>query len=153
VLIVDFPPADLALRLFLSTAISEVPEFSDYLAQAISGLLVAYPAKAADAHPLVGRRVPGLRFSEGTGLFALLRRGHRVLLNLSGGAAEVARACGEAEMDVVMHADALAEDRADWNDVRAALIRPDGHVSWAATEPADEALAKAATSALAAIGA
>jgi cytochrome c1 len=52
----------------------------------------------------------------------------------------------------VVHIDTLAEERAEWQGVRAAFVRPDGHVAWAGAEPDDEALAAAATAALAATG-
>ncbi|MEU7889645.1 hypothetical protein AB0B54_29420 [Microbispora bryophytorum] len=49
-----------------------------------------------------------------------------------------------------MCADEPVESRAGWRRVRAALIRPDGHVAWASEEDDDAALRSAAATALAA---
>ncbi|EPH42876.1 putative aromatic compound monooxygenase YhjG [Streptomyces aurantiacus JA 4570] len=113
----------LALRQVLSGAIAAVPEFSRRLAESLSGLSVAYAA-VDDAHPLTGRRAPNLQLADGTALFALLRAGRHVLLDLTG--------TGHAEgpsPDVVVHEGPLAEPHPDWAGVGSALIRPDGHVA------------------------
>jgi 2-polyprenyl-6-methoxyphenol hydroxylase-like FAD-dependent oxidoreductase len=153
VLLGGFSPAEQSLRSYLNTAISNVPEFSRYLAESVSGLSVAYPPNAAGAHPLVGRRAPDLRFSGDTGLFSLLHRGDYVLLDLTGGTAATAdrRQERSGTPEIAVYTDVLAEYRTDWSDVRAALIRPDGHVAWATTETDKEPLTAATTDAVAAI--
>ncbi|WNV84420.1 FAD-dependent monooxygenase [Umezawaea sp. Da 62-37] len=103
-------PEVLALRALLSGCIATVPEFSRTLAERLSGLAVAY--RPGD-HPLVGTRAPDLRVA-GTSLFTLLRTGKHVPLDFTGEPAE----------------------HAGWEDVRGALIRPDGHVAWASGKTA-----------------
>ncbi|MFI1004755.1 FAD-dependent monooxygenase [Streptomyces galbus] len=99
---------------------------------------IRYPV--GDRHPLAGRRVPdaGLKTSDGaTRVHALLHAARPVLLDLRGNAALGAAARDWADrVDVV---EARCED-AYWavpshDEVRAPgalLIRPDGHVAWAA---------------------
>ncbi|MEV7421711.1 FAD-dependent monooxygenase [Streptomyces sp. NPDC091212] len=123
----------------------------------------------AEVHPLTGRRAPDLAFEGGgSGLFALLREGRHVLLGLDRdpdpdpdsdsdsdsdlnldltGADTDADTTGDRLADlarargVAVHSAPLAgTSRAEWSGVRAALVRPDGHVAWASTEPDDEAL-------------
>ncbi|MGW7274514.1 FAD-dependent monooxygenase [Streptomyces sp. NPDC054864] len=107
-----------ALRGVLSGLIATVPELSRQLAERLSGLDVDYGT---------GRRAPDLRFADGSRLFELLRGGRHVLLDIAGGAAghdvpgDAVRVTAEL---------AEAEDRADWSTIRAALIRPDGHLAW-----------------------
>ena len=68
-----------------------------------------------------------------TGHFALLRPGRHVLLDFAHGTAASAVASLLQEFDgeprVVIGSGTLAEPRADWSEVTAALIRPDGHVA------------------------
>jgi hypothetical protein len=113
---------------------------------------VAYPPRDTAAHPLVGRRAPDLRLSGGSGLFSLLEPGHHVLIDMAGGRAVAAVGELPGRWQAVVHVDTLAEERAQWQGVRAALVRPDGHVAWAGTEPDDEALGAAATAALTVTG-
>ncbi|MDA3642682.1 FAD-dependent monooxygenase [Saccharopolyspora indica] len=108
-----FSPDGQQLRALLSKLIAEQPEFSRALAERLSGLAVRYPPADPGAHPLTGLRAPNLRFGDGTCLFERLRPGRHVRLDFTGGR------------------DELAETRPDWASVRAALIRPDGHVAWA----------------------
>ncbi|MFE0606007.1 FAD-dependent monooxygenase [Streptomyces sp. NPDC058892] len=101
-------------------------------------------------HPLTGRRVPDadLKTADGdTCVYTLLHSGRPVLLDLGAGAAVAAVADGWADrVDVV---EARSEDDA-WpvpviDEVPApvaVLIRPDGHVAWAAD--AEDALDTAA---------
>lgn len=108
-----------ALRGVLSGLIATVPELSRHLAERLSGLDVDYGT---------GRRAPDLRFADGSRLFELLRHGRHVLLDFAGGGA----AGHDVPGDTVRVTTELAgaEDRANWSTVRAALIRPDGHLAW-----------------------
>ncbi|WP_394427996.1 FAD-dependent monooxygenase [Streptomyces sp. SGAir0957] len=130
-------PEIAALRTLLAQCIATVPAFSLELAGRLSALAVAYPAPGK--HPLTGRRAPDLALN-GTGLFALLRPARHVLLDLTG-AGVLPGPC---------HRAAPAEPPAEWSKVRAALVRPDGHVAWACDETDDAALARAAREAVAA---
>ncbi|MFJ7903780.1 hypothetical protein ACIQ6V_25355 [Streptomyces sp. NPDC096198] len=114
------------------------PECSLELARRQSGLSVAYPA--AEGHPLSGRRAPDLPVEGRSGLFGLLRPGRHVLLDLT----------GRTVLDAPGHRAAPDTGRAEWAGVRAALVRPDGHVAWASDESDDAALGAAARAALAA---
>ncbi|MGV9339926.1 FAD-dependent monooxygenase [Streptomyces sp. NPDC003688] len=107
-----------ALRGVLSGLIATVPDLSRRLAERLSGLDVDYGT---------GRRVPDLRFADGSRLFELLRSGRHVLLDLAGGAV---RHDVPGDTVRVTTEPAEAEDHADWSTVRAALIRPDGHRAW-----------------------
>ncbi|MEU6479073.1 FAD-dependent monooxygenase [Streptomyces sp. NPDC047017] len=134
-----------ALRALLGQLITTVPEFSLTLAERLSGLSVAYPPREPDAHPLTGQRAPDLRFTSGVRLFELLRDGRHVLLDLTGESG--AEAVGP-RTDVVFHSARLATPRPAWSAVRAALVRPDGHVAWASdTEDARHAPATATATA------
>ncbi|MGV9316247.1 FAD-dependent monooxygenase [Streptomyces sp. NPDC003691] len=108
------------------------------LRNAITALDVRYPA--AGTHPLAGRRVPdaGLKTSGGTvRVHELLHAARPVLLDLHGDAGPAAVARGWADrVDLV---EARAEDEywavPDAGRIPAPaglLIRPDGHVAWAA---------------------
>ncbi|WP_372974644.1 hypothetical protein [Microbispora sp. GKU 823] len=149
-----FTPENLALRSVLDDAIARVPEFSRFLAEQVSGVGVSY-GRDADDHPLVGTRAPDLRLSDGSGLFALLVPGRYVLLDLTGagralhGRVTTSRAL-PTPPGLTVRADEPVESRAGWRRVRAALVRPDGHVAWASEEDDDVALRSAAATALAA---
>jgi len=104
------------------------------LAVRLSGLGVCYPGG--------GRRVPDLALRGGTAasVFRLLAGARFVLLGLGGdhGSGEPAgcmagAAAGYSGRLEVATA-SLAEDREDWTDVRAVLIRPDGYVAWSRGE-------------------
>ncbi|MFJ4842502.1 FAD-dependent monooxygenase [Streptomyces sp. NPDC088746] len=121
------------LRTLLSELIATVPEFSRNLAERLSALAVAYPA-AAPHHPLAGHRAPNLRLADGTDLFTLLRTGRHILLHFTGTPAP------DSIPHVITHTAAEPDSRPAWSTVRAALIRPDGHIAWASEQPEAEAL-------------
>ncbi|MFD3911620.1 FAD-dependent monooxygenase [Streptomyces sp. NPDC058603] len=169
-LMTAFTPEGQALRAVLSTLIATRPEFSRDLAERVSGLAVAYPPEpSVPGHSLTGRRAPDLALAggdggPGTGLFALLRNGRHVLLDLTGGSTgdltgdltggstgEWDRLAAVPVRRLTVHSAPLSAPHPDWSGVRAALIRPDGHVAWASAEPDDEALLGAVREALAAV--
>ncbi|SDY60357.1 2-polyprenyl-6-methoxyphenol hydroxylase [Saccharopolyspora shandongensis] len=113
-----FSPDGQQLRALLSKMIAEQPGFARGLAERLSGLSVRYPPADPAAHPLTGLRAPNLRFRDGPCLLERLRSGRHV------------------ELDFADGRDELAGSRPDWASVRAALIRPDGHVAWATEDPA-----------------
>ena len=130
-----------ALRDRFNELLATHPSLNRELAVRLSGLGVSYPGG--------GRRVPDLPLCGGpaASVFGLLAGARFVLLGLdaepgreepAGCRAGVA-AGYSGRLDVVTAS--LAEDREDWADVRAVLIRPDGYVAWSrgegdpATEP------------------
>lgn len=134
-LIAAFTREGLALREKLASLIDRIPELSRQLALELSGLDIAYRPTASPAHPLTGSRVPDLPTDDGT-VFGNLTAGRALLLSFVGpsvpqDAAEAAAALG------------IPVRLAKWpghEKVAAALIRPDGYVSWASDEPADNQL-------------
>ncbi|RSN53381.1 FAD-dependent monooxygenase [Actinomadura sp. WAC 06369] len=125
-----------ALRALLGGLVAAVPDLADALALRLTGLGVAYPAPPG-AHPLTGRRAPDLALA-GTTLFTLLHAGRHVLLDLAGDAPPPAGA-----HRLTVHSGPAAGPGAEWAGVRAALVRPDGHVAWAADTADPDGLAAA----------
>jgi 2-polyprenyl-6-methoxyphenol hydroxylase-like FAD-dependent oxidoreductase len=118
----------IALRDRFSRILATHPSLNRELAVRLSGLAVSYPDG--------GRRVPdlALRGAPSASVFGLLPEAKFVLLDLAGGTAcggQAARGYGGRLTAVTA---ALDEDRGDWAGVRAALIRPDGHVAWSRSE-------------------
>ncbi len=136
-----------ALRAMLSDALAASRELNARLAAAASGVEVAYPPKPGD-HPLVGRRIPNLELADGSNVFGLLRRGLFCLTGLAPGVlAENAGARTVSALTVT--AAGFAAAKPPWDTVGSALIRPDGHLAWAADGTADPATRAAdATAAL-----
>jgi 2-polyprenyl-6-methoxyphenol hydroxylase-like FAD-dependent oxidoreductase len=104
------------------------------LALRLSGLATAYPAGAGE-HPLTGRRVPDLELGEASAptVFGLLAAARFVLLDLTGGELQLADA-GDRTDRLEVAAGRLANEPPEWARVQAVLIRPDGHVAWAADQ-------------------
>lgn len=108
----------------LVSAALHVPRVARRLPLALSGLWVKYPAPRG-SHPLVGARVEDAPLrGEPTRLYELLRAGVFVLVDCGGqydreaaGAAMSGRLAVAAGLDP---------------DAPAVLVRPDGHVAWAA---------------------
>lgn len=119
----------------------------DDVNQHLRGMLTALDIRYAldGDHPLVGRRVPDadLKAADGaTRVHALLHAARPVLLDLRGsaGVAEVARGWAD-RVDLV---EARGEDEAwivpalgEIDAPGALLVRPDGHVAWAAEADED----------------
>ena len=100
-----------------------------------SGFDVRYDVGEGD-HPLLGRRLPprALRGPSGpTGTMELLHPGTGVLLDLADDAALRAAAAGWADRVAVTVA---APERPDaFAGAPALLVRPDGYVAWAGSDP------------------
>lgn len=145
-------PEGRALRSLLSSLIASQPGFSLGLAMKLSALDVGYPAADPSAHPLTGARAPDLgSVEDDCSLFSgVLRQGRPVLLDFSGSGLGTA-AKQAASLGIPIRAGRLAPhgDPA-WSAVGAALLRPDGHVWWAADMSAD--LAAEASHALQGVG-
>jgi hypothetical protein len=123
-----------ALRAMLTGALTASHELNARLATAASGVDVAYPAGAGD-HPLTGRRVPNLKVEDGSDLFGRLTPGRFVLTGVSPG--DLAGHLGpHLRCAVSATAAGFAGIRAPWDTVGSALVRPDGHLAWAADQTA-----------------
>ncbi|MFH8468495.1 FAD-dependent monooxygenase [Streptomyces sp. NPDC017991] len=164
-LMTGFTPEGLDLRSFLSEMIATQPDFDRALSERLTALAVTYPAADPAAHPLTGSRAPDLAFTDsGSGLHGRLRADSHLLLDLTGDVPaqglgpedthlESLRPegvlAGRAHPGLTVCTATLDRPPAAWAAVRAALIRPDGHISWIGTDPDDTALAAAADRALA----
>jgi bifunctional hydroxylase/dehydrase len=107
------------------------PDVERHLAAEVSGLGIRYDV-GGGRHPLLGARLPRLPLSTGGRLTTsaeLLRSGRGVLLDLADNATLRRRADGWTDrVDVVT---ATPVD-GPLPDTSAVLLRPDGHVAWAA---------------------
>ncbi|MGW7545080.1 FAD-dependent monooxygenase [Streptomyces sp. NPDC054770] len=146
-LLTTFTPEALAMRSLTAHLIAAVPEFGRILAGKISAIGIGYPSDDPAAHPLTGARAPGLTFT-GTDatLFGLLRADAYVLLDLTADGALADR----AQQRITVYGGTPDQAHEGWDDVRAALIRPDGHVAWAWTEQDDAKLGAAVDEVIAA---
>ncbi|MGK5552020.1 FAD-dependent monooxygenase [Actinomadura kijaniata] len=141
-LMTGFSPEGISLRTLLGRLIATDPSVNRTLAERLTGLAVRYPPDDPAAHPLTGTRAPDLAFTGGETLFSLLRTGSCVLLDLTGApGGPFARL---ARPGLVTCSRSLAEPPPGWSQVRAVLLRPDGHVAWAGT--ADDAALERALS-------
>ncbi|MGV4982284.1 FAD-dependent monooxygenase [Streptomyces sp. NRAIS4] len=130
------PQTDALRDVFSSLMVFD--DVNQYLRHLLNALDIRYPTDGD--HPLTGRRVPDadLEASDGTSrVYELLHAGRPVLLDLHGSTDLAAVAKGWA--DRVDLAEARSEDEhwmvpaiGDIPAPAALLIRPDGHVAWAA---------------------
>ncbi|MFJ4153094.1 FAD-dependent monooxygenase [Streptomyces galbus] len=137
-LMTAFTPEGLDLRGLLARLISTLPDLNDRLAAQVSSLAVTYPPTTPDAHPLTGTRAPDLALGD-TGLFALLRADRYLLLDLTASG----HLAGYAHPALHVHTATPYQPSAEFTEVRALLVRPDGHIAWASAEHNDTALTAA----------
>jgi 2-polyprenyl-6-methoxyphenol hydroxylase-like FAD-dependent oxidoreductase len=127
-------PAGIALRDRFDTLIGAHESLRRDLALRLSGLAVGYDTTESGSVSAIGCRVPdlGLRGAPAPSVYGLLPSAKFVLLVLSPGASSwpsLDLLAGYRDRLVVVTAE-LADQRPGWADVRALLIRPDGHVGW-----------------------
>jgi FADH2 O2-dependent halogenase len=119
--------------------IERLPVVRGHLAGMISGLDIRYQGKG---HPLTGARVPHIELATAggpTSTTALLRSGRAVLLDLSGDPKRRAKLAG-IEAGWAGRVDLVAAEPAPGTALGGAktvLLRPDGHVAWAAARATD----------------
>jgi 2-polyprenyl-6-methoxyphenol hydroxylase-like FAD-dependent oxidoreductase len=143
-LLTNFTAEGLALRALLAELLTQMPALSARLAGILSGLDVHYPPSDPDAHPLVGHRVPNLRTTAGD-LFGLLVDGRPVLLDFTA-------VPGDGAVPVPGVRTVRAVDPWRGHDKLAVLlVRPDGHVAWAADADADAVTTGSISAGLAAL--
>ncbi len=136
-----------ALRAMMTAALAASRELNSRLAVAASGVEVAYPP-AGNAHPLAGRRVPNLALASGPDVFGLLQAGRFCVTGIAPEALTAALGA-EALARLTVTGSGFAATPSPWDEVAATLIRPDGHLAWAADHAAGPASAgQAAASAL-----
>jgi 2-polyprenyl-6-methoxyphenol hydroxylase-like FAD-dependent oxidoreductase len=114
-----------------------LPQVNRYLSEIVTGLDANYtgPAAGERTHPLVGRRAPELSVMTDSGpvrIAELLHRGRALLLDLTGGEALAGVAAGWADRVGLVSARPLDPPP----PAAAMLIRPDGHLAWAAPDAA-----------------
>ncbi|MGQ4400212.1 FAD-dependent monooxygenase [Streptomyces hayashii] len=107
------------------TAMTETVDGTTYLVKQISGVRQRYDLPGD--HPLVGRSAPDLEFSDGTRLADRLHEGRALLLDLADDPELPARAKGHGD-----RVDVHTLTACDHAGLTALLVRPDGHVAWAA---------------------
>jgi bifunctional hydroxylase/dehydrase len=128
------------------TELIAYPEVSRHLAGMVSGLDIRYPT-GPGGHPLLGRRMARQELVTETGKTStteLLHPARGVLLDFADDAgvrAAAARWAGRVDV-VTATPHALAVD-SPLAGTRALLLRPDGHVAWAAAEADAEPLPEA----------
>lgn len=128
-------PAGIALRDRFNELLGAHESLRRDLALRLSGLAVGYGTPEPGPASAVGARVPDLelRGAPAPSVHGLLRPARFVLLSLSPAdgpwLSPDLLAGYRGRLDVV--AAELADERPDWADVRALLIRPDGHLAWA----------------------
>ncbi|MEU1040835.1 FAD-dependent monooxygenase [Streptomyces sp. NPDC005551] len=131
------PQTDALREVFSSLMVFD--DVNQYLRHLLTALDIRYPADGD--HPLVGRRVPDADLKASSGgadrVYELLHAARPVLLDLRGSAEVAAAVKGWADrVDLV---EARSEDEhwpvpavGELPAPDALLIRPDGHVAWAA---------------------
>ncbi|MFJ3327986.1 FAD-dependent monooxygenase [Streptomyces griseus] len=110
-------------------------EVARHLAAMVSGQEIRYDV-GGGSHPLLGRRMPHLELlgaEHKTSTTELLRTGRGLLLDLAGNARLRQRAVPwAARVDTVVAEPQDGPAAQDLAGTTALLIRPDGHVAWAA---------------------
>jgi 2-polyprenyl-6-methoxyphenol hydroxylase-like FAD-dependent oxidoreductase len=101
-----------------------------YFAERVWGISLRYDLGAS--HPLVGRSVPDVEFSDGARVGELLRTGNGLLIDFE--ASEVLKMLSTRWSRGVTY---IASDAKDRLGLKAILVRPDGVVAWA-TDAAPE---------------
>ncbi|MEV4759627.1 FAD-dependent monooxygenase [Micromonospora sp. NPDC049559] len=119
----------------LLTRVAAHPAGNRAFAEVVTGLDIRYDMRPESTHPWVGRLAPGLALTTGagaTGLAALLATGRGLLLDLCAGNAVGGTADGWAD-----RVDTVTATCPDHPELRAILLRPDGHTAWLRTDDDD----------------
>ncbi len=117
------------------TELLQYGEVARHLAGMVSGLEITYDV-GTGSHPLLGKRMPGLELTtatRGTSSTELLHTARGVLLDLADNPRLRARAAAWSDrVDIVTAEPGEVSATSGLRDTTAVLIRPDGHVAWAA---------------------
>jgi hypothetical protein len=103
-----------------------------YFVKKISGVDRHYDL--GDGHPLAGKRAPELKLADGTRIADHCHDGRALLIDLADDAALRELAADRTDRVQVLTAAAPSHP-----DLTGLLIRPDGHVAWAADADGDKA--------------
>jgi 3-(3-hydroxy-phenyl)propionate hydroxylase len=128
-----------ALRVTMAGLIAQ-PAVNDQLAGMVTALDVAYPL--GGGHPLVGRRLPDVDLPDGRRAYRLLHPARPVLLDFGSTPVAVPQDWADAVDHVLAPGTEAAWRLPVLGSVpapAAALVRPDGHVAWAASTEGDTA--------------
>ncbi|KJY23622.1 MULTISPECIES: FAD-dependent monooxygenase [unclassified Streptomyces] len=112
------------LRALALPVVSRLSSLTALGERLLSGIGISYPAPRG-SHPLTGRRVPDLRLAGGRRLYEVLRGGGFVL---------VTRGSPVPETEWLTSVAPAGSLRT------TLLVRPDGHVAWAADDPDPDGL-------------
>jgi bifunctional hydroxylase/dehydrase len=111
------------------------PQVSRHLAGMVSGLEIRYEV-GGGSHPLLGSRMPDLELVGDdfkTTSTEALRRGRGLLLDLADNPVLRRRVTGWRDrVDVVTAVPHALDEHSPLRETAAVLVRPDGHVAWAA---------------------
>ncbi|MFG2130881.1 FAD-dependent monooxygenase [Streptomyces sp. NPDC048751] len=121
------------LRDVMKELIAHTP-VSRHLAAMVSGLEIRYDLGGGD-HPLLGLRMPNLPLTSARGATSsteLLRPGRGVLLDLADNPHVRRRALDWSDRVDIVTATPRKRPEGDLANTSAVLLRPDGHVAWAA---------------------
>ncbi|GGC96505.1 FAD-dependent oxidoreductase [Tersicoccus solisilvae] len=121
-------PGPRALR-GLVGELMEIDGVTRRLTEMITAIDVRYDL--GDGHPLVGRRLRDVSLRSHGRLYELMHAGRGLLLDQTG------HATVDGWDDRVDHVVDQIVDTGDELDAPAVLLRPDGHVGWVGTDPAD----------------
>jgi hypothetical protein len=102
-------------------SILHFPRSRRLMAERLSGIGIAYPRASRSEHRLVGTRMPDID-CQGTRFYEVLRSGRFVLVTTAGTATT-----DWPGVDHAVHADPTLP--------AAMLVRPDGYIAWASSQP------------------
>lgn len=134
-LITSTSPQERALRDLVDGAIA-TPELNRAMAARVTALDTAYH-RPGDVDHLIGAAVPQRGGAGADELFAAMGAGLPVLVTAMSADSEVVRSAELRGASIVLRHPGTVLGTIGWDDVEAALVRPDGHVAWIARSGGD----------------
>lgn len=131
----DFTAEGVALKRWFQRTLLPIPEVNRQLALDLNGLAFPYPS-APDSHPMTGHRCPDLDLQTDAGLHRmgeLLRKRACVLIDCTG--AQTYASMEDTVPLLRTYSGHVVPTPPELQGVRSLLIRPDGYIAWASTEP------------------